>query len=262
MSRENHTERSTDFSCCGGNDEKPPHHCSDCPDHPWAGKPSPLCMTATNACPHAQRPAEDQPEAMPSSLMPAVPYPARGASACSRHPGAAFGCNVCLFEFVEPRSASAPPSPASSAWLQEEAFAYLGNASKDEDVHSLATFLARIVDKAERRGASAIPNVPAPESDLPLGLRTSPEKARQAMAILQKVGNPEDWLKSLVDGAVKETIALCAAAVRVRATYLEAHYVSDVSAQARHLALWLESDAGLEAIEYCDAVRDGERHGC
>ena len=23
----------TDFSCCGGNDEDPPDHCMDCPDH-------------------------------------------------------------------------------------------------------------------------------------------------------------------------------------------------------------------------------------
>jgi len=40
------------FACCGGNDEKPQHHCSDCPDHPWEGEPSASCMTAPTACPH------------------------------------------------------------------------------------------------------------------------------------------------------------------------------------------------------------------
>lgn len=42
------------FGCCGGNDEKPPFHCSDCPTHPWTDEPSPLCMTAPTACPHAR----------------------------------------------------------------------------------------------------------------------------------------------------------------------------------------------------------------
>jgi hypothetical protein len=28
-----------DFSCCGGNDEHPRFHCSDCPRHPWSVDP-------------------------------------------------------------------------------------------------------------------------------------------------------------------------------------------------------------------------------
>ena len=44
------------FACCGGNDEKPPHHCSDCPSHPWAVEPDPRCMLAPHECPHAKEP--------------------------------------------------------------------------------------------------------------------------------------------------------------------------------------------------------------
>jgi putative transposase len=32
-------EESEDFTCCGGNDEHPRFHCSDCPDHPWSVDP-------------------------------------------------------------------------------------------------------------------------------------------------------------------------------------------------------------------------------
>lgn len=42
------------FNCCGGNDEKPPHHCSDCSEHPWQDSPDPRCMAAPATCPHAQ----------------------------------------------------------------------------------------------------------------------------------------------------------------------------------------------------------------
>lgn len=41
------------FSCCGGNDEKPPHHCSDCPTHPWTNEPPAACMSSPSTCPHA-----------------------------------------------------------------------------------------------------------------------------------------------------------------------------------------------------------------
>lgn len=50
---------STTFGCCGGNDEarrtpaRPQHHCSDCPEHPWAGEPDPRCITDPPRCPHA-----------------------------------------------------------------------------------------------------------------------------------------------------------------------------------------------------------------
>lgn len=40
------------FNCCGGNDEHPPHHCSDCDEHPWTGAPDPRCVSNPSACPH------------------------------------------------------------------------------------------------------------------------------------------------------------------------------------------------------------------
>jgi hypothetical protein len=45
-------------------------------------------------------------------------------------------------------TATLPPSPY---WLQEEAFAFLGNQASDEKVLELARFLSRIVGKAQRR---------------------------------------------------------------------------------------------------------------
>lgn len=49
------------FACCGGNDENPPHHCSDCPEHPWGPaegwQEDPRCMAAPHECPHAKEPA-------------------------------------------------------------------------------------------------------------------------------------------------------------------------------------------------------------
>jgi hypothetical protein len=47
------------FNCCGGNDEKPRHHCSDCPEHPWVGAPDQACVASPRTCPHAQSAASE-----------------------------------------------------------------------------------------------------------------------------------------------------------------------------------------------------------
>lgn len=41
------------FDCCGGNDESPQHHCSDCDKHPWTGGPDPTCVIDPTRCAHA-----------------------------------------------------------------------------------------------------------------------------------------------------------------------------------------------------------------
>ena len=41
------------FNCCGGNDEHPPYHCSDCEEHPCVGEPDPRCVSHPSTCPHA-----------------------------------------------------------------------------------------------------------------------------------------------------------------------------------------------------------------
>ncbi|MBL0198576.1 MAG: hypothetical protein IPQ09_31030 [Myxococcales bacterium] len=44
------------FACCGGNDERRPHHCSDCPKHPWVSEPDPRCVEFSGVCPHSEDP--------------------------------------------------------------------------------------------------------------------------------------------------------------------------------------------------------------
>lgn len=44
---------SRNFDCCGGNDESPQHHCSDCAKHPWTGEPDPTCIIDPTRCVHA-----------------------------------------------------------------------------------------------------------------------------------------------------------------------------------------------------------------
>jgi len=41
------------FRCCGGNDEHPKFHCSDCDEHPWSGEPDPRCVANPRSCVHA-----------------------------------------------------------------------------------------------------------------------------------------------------------------------------------------------------------------
>jgi hypothetical protein len=41
------------FRCCGGNDEHPKFHCSDCDEHPWSGEPDPRCVADPGRCVHA-----------------------------------------------------------------------------------------------------------------------------------------------------------------------------------------------------------------
>jgi hypothetical protein len=42
------------FNCCGGNDEHPPFHCSDCDEHPWVLKNDPRCVSDPANCPHTK----------------------------------------------------------------------------------------------------------------------------------------------------------------------------------------------------------------
>lgn len=93
-------------------------------------------------------------------------------------------------------------------------------------------------------------------ASLPPGLRTSPEKTRSLLDELRSrpALNEATEIARFVDLTVAETIQVCVGAIRLRAEWMGNNgYTSGTAEAVRHIAFWLESDAGKETLEVVDA---------
>ncbi len=92
---------------------------------------------------------------------------------------------------------------------------------------------------------------------LPPELRTTPGKTRGLVEAWnrQKLNAEKQcqYIERLVDLTVAETIQVVLGAIRLRAEWLGENGVADGT--VRHVAYWLESDAGKEALVAADKAR-------
>jgi hypothetical protein len=86
----------------------------------------------------------------------------------------------------------------------------------------------------------------------PAALRSTPSKAHAWLSAFSMRDDAADRLVELLDATTKSTVELCAAAIRQRANYLSTHYTAGVAEQVRHVAYWLESNAGIECMAAID----------
>lgn len=91
---------------------------------------------------------------------------------------------------------------------------------------------------------------------LPTQLRTSTDRCVELAATLRAHGVLEDdqalasQLAKLVELTTAETLALAVGAIRLRAEYLKrVGYSDDHVSRVRHVAYWLASDAGRDALK-------------
>lgn len=93
----------------------------------------------------------------------------------------------------------------------------------------------------------------------PPALRSTPSKMHAWLSAFAMRDDAPDHLAELLDLTTKNTIDLCVAAIRARAEYMKrSGYVDNTIFGVRNVALWLESEAGIETMAALDdAATDG-----